>query len=486
MARSPPQPHARPALRAPRDLERTHRSALLGAALGACALVCALVCAASLATRLRADDTAHAVVRSVESPGALAPFFASLLASERRQATTRISWFGDSNIAFDSITSTLRARLQGRFGDAGHGFVLVTPGYLPYGHRGIVLSSRGRWRLSELVRGTRADGRYGYGGVLFMPSAPSTSATFSTARAGEVGRAASRFEVLYQRHAQGSALELRAEDGATTTVDTRAESTSDGVAVLEVADGAHTFSLRAAGRGELRVYGVVLERAAPGVVLDSVGLVGARGKRLLAWDAAHLAGQVATRRPQLIVIGFGANEASDAYDGDDPYTAETSEVVRRLRAGAPDAACLVLGPPDQAGPAPGGGEVRTYPTLPRRVEIQRRVAVSAGCAFWDTFSAMGGAGSMVRWHRTGLGGHDYRHSTAAGYERLAELLDAALMSALADYRSAEAARVSDAGEPGDAGDAGNSPDAGEREPHAEAGRADTAAGDAGSTRDGGR
>lgn len=411
----------------------------MAAVVGACA-----VALAATHTRAHADDASPAVVHPIEMPASLAPFFASLERAERGEATTRISWFGDSNIAFDTITSTVRARMQARYGDAGHGFVLVTPGHLPYGHRGIVLTSRGRWGLAELIRGSVADGRYGYGGVLFTTGAAHASASFTTARRGEVGRAASRFEVLYQRHAQGSLLELRAENGATTTVDTRVAETADAVAVLEVRDGAHTFSLRGAGRGELRVYGVVVERDVPGVVLDSVGLVGARGKRLLAWNTEHIAAQIAVRRPQLIVIGFGANEASDSYAGDTVYAEETTEVVRRLRAGAPRAACLVLGPPDQAGPTPGTGVYRTYPTLARRVEVQRRVAAEQGCAFWDTFSAMGGAGSMLRWRRLGLAARDYRHSTAAGYERIASMLDDALMAALGDYRDAEAARATEA------------------------------------------
>jgi len=433
-------------LQGPPQIARRRASTPIAVRGAACALI-VLAAAGAIATqpRARADESARGVARSIESPSALAPFFASLRATERGAQTTRIAWFGDSNIAFDAMTSTIRARMQARFGDAGHGFVLITPGHLPYGHRGIVLASQGRWRLAELLRGARADGRYGYGGVLFIPSAARSSASFSTARSGEVGRAASRFEVLYQAHPQGPLLELRAEDGTSATVDTRAEAIGDGVARLEAADGAHTFSLRSNGRGELRAYGVVLERATPGVVLDSVGLVGARGRRVLAWDAAHLAAQVATRRPALIVIGFGANEASDAYPGDGEYTTETAEVVRRLRAGAPSAACLVLAPLDQAGPPRGGGAVRTYPTLARRVEVQRRVAADAGCAFWDTFAAMGGAGSMVRWLRLGLGGHDYRHATAAGYERIASLLDDALMRALADYRAAAGAAVADGG-----------------------------------------
>ncbi len=398
----------------------------------------ALVVAALFVAGTAAADAPRRDGPPLENAAALAPFFASLAASARGVATTRIAWFGDSNIAADGITGTLRARWQQRWGDAGHGFVLVTRGHLPYRHKGIAVSARGAWRLAELLRGGRSDGRYGYGGVLFTAGRGPTSASFSTARSGATGRTASRFAVLYQRHPHGARLELRSDDGAVTELDTRGDATDDAVATLETTDGPHTFTLRPAGPGELRVYGAVLERAAPGVVLDSVGIVGARGRRVLAWDATHLAAQVAARRPQLVVVGFGANEASDAWTGEEPWVAETRAVVRRLRAGAPEAACLVLGAPDQAGPPREGGEPRTFPSLPRRVEGQRRAALAEGCAFWDTFAAMGGAGAMIRWRRAGLGGHDLRHASTAGYDRLAELLDAALLAALDAHGPARA------------------------------------------------
>jgi len=37
------------------------------------------------------------------------------------------------------------------------------------------------------------------------------------------------------------------------------------------------------------------------------------------------------------------------------------------------------------------------PTIPRIVEIQRRVARETGCGFLDTFTALGGAG-LGRWY----------------------------------------------------------------------------------------
>ena len=52
------------------------------------------------------------------------------------------------------------------------------------------------------------------------------------------------------------------------------------------------------------------------------------------------------------------------------------------------------------------------------VTIQRRVALSHGAAFWSTFDAMGGEGSMARWVKAQpqLGGGDLTHPTPLGAE----------------------------------------------------------------------
>ena len=38
------------------------------------------------------------------------------------------------------------------------------------------------------------------------------------------------------------------------------------------------------------------------------------------------------------------------------------------------------------------------PTIPRIVALQQRVAHETGCAFFDTYTAMGGEGTMARWY----------------------------------------------------------------------------------------
>ena len=60
-------------------------------------------------------------------------FYTTLEKTARAEkgAIARVGHYGDSSIATDLITSTVRENLQARFGDAGHGFVLAAKGYIP-------------------------------------------------------------------------------------------------------------------------------------------------------------------------------------------------------------------------------------------------------------------------------------------------------------------------------------------------------------------
>lgn len=364
----------------------------------------------------------------------LTPFFESLrrTALGETGATTRIVHYGDSSIATDLITHTMRRHLQLRFGDAGHGFVLVAKGYMPYRHRDLTHSASREWSVYEIVRNADADGLYGYGGVQIR-GRPRAWARFGTDDSTPVGGSLSRFEIWYQGFPQGGDVRYTVDDGETQEFSTRTETTEDGVKVIEVPDGPHEIDIRFGGGGQLRVYGVVLERDVPGVVYDSIGLVGARAARLLNFDAEHIRRQIARRDVRLLVLGFGGNEASDNIR-QSSYEEDYIKVIRRMRGDHENLACLVFAPLDQA-ERDRFGKVETMPSIPRIVEAQRAAAAREGCAFFNTWEAMGGSGSMGRWYRSrprlALG--DFRHATPRGYEVIANLFYKAILKAFAGY-----------------------------------------------------
>ena len=100
-----------------------------------------------------------------------------------------------------------------------------------------------------------------------------------------------------------------------------------------------------------------------------------------------------------------------------------------MRAGAPDADCLVIPPVDQA--TRERGRVVSKPQLSKMVRVQRRAAESAGCAFWDARHAMGGDGSFARWlhHEPRYAWTDLMHLTTEGADILGDSLADALLAA---------------------------------------------------------
>jgi lysophospholipase L1-like esterase len=378
------------------------------------------------------------VVRSIEHIEHLSAFYAALQRSAKHEpgAITRVAHYGDSSVAADAITSTARRRLQTRFGDAGHGFMLAVKGNMFYGHRDVSHSESGGWQLSSIVRKQLRTGHYGYGGIV-STGRDGQSTQFGTTSRGPIGRAVSRFEVFYQRYPEGGDFGVSVDGGEERVVKTHVDSeVQDAWELVKVPDGEHSLTIRA--KGEVRIYGVALERDTPGVVYDALGLVGARAVHLLDAEAKHIAAQIRHRDPSLLVLGFGGNEAGNDKLNMQRYAANLVEVIRMMRAGKPEMSCLLFGPLDQ-GERNARGDIQTLHALPGIVDVQRQVAKEQGCAFFDTYKAMGGYGAVGRWYnaRPRLFSPDLRHATPGGYAIIGDMYYQALLKGFAEYLSGQ-------------------------------------------------
>ncbi len=359
---------------------------------------------------------------AIEHPERLQPFFAALAdLAHGRRTKVRARHYGDSHLANDGISHVLRVLLQRRFGDGGHGFVLAASRSKWYSHKGVRIESSDDWKSRSYLGGGFGDNAYGYGGE-GSQGAAGASAKVSTGAKGH-GARAERIELWWRGGGDSElAVELdgqkvapiKAKDG----VDTRS---SWG----KLADAGHRVRVRVV-HGRPKLYGWVLERER-GIVWDSLGIVGARARRWLGSDAAHVAAQVRERDTQLLVLNYGANSRLDKIS-EAKYADSFLQVIQRLRPN-PNEACLILGPGDH-----GKREKGQIVSEQRTVEIigwQRKVADRAGCAFFDVRRAMGGDGSMGRWVAEGLGWADYAHLTPRGQATLGKALFQALMQGMA-------------------------------------------------------
>lgn len=383
-------------------------------------------------------------------------FYKHLAATEKKEpgAVTRILHYGDSVITSDYISGTLRRRLQAKYGDAGHGFILVANPWEWYFHNDVVHYAGEGWNANRITGPFTNDKMYGLGGVTFH-GAPGATATFGAMEKGDYGKSVSRFDVYYMSQPQGGDFEVKSGDKV-EKVSTKGEKASK-VFSFSVEDGARKMVLRAAGGGDVRLFGVALERNVPGVDppqgLPGIAYdaLGANGAQSLLWepmDDGHWKDQMALRKPALVILQFGTNESEAPVFGEKSYEKTVAHVLEKVIAAAEGASVMLAAPLDRA--ENQGGALRTKKIIPKIVASQRKVALAHGCAFWNTYEAMGGEGSMAKWVRAKpqLASGDLTHPTPAGAEVIGELFEKALVTGFEAYKSrapGAAPKAADAG-----------------------------------------
>jgi lysophospholipase L1-like esterase len=209
----------------------------------------------------------------------------------------------------------------------------------------------------------------------------------------------------------------------------------EGVFSLRLRREESVLTLLAKGDGPVSLHGVVLEKEGPGIVYDALGANGAAVHVLTLLDAEGWIQAISARRPDLVILSYGTNESG--YDGipGTRYRLDWIEVIGRIRRALPGVSILVMAPMDR-GMRREDGAIVTLPSIPKIVEAQRGIARELGCAFFDTFSAMGGEGTMARWYarEPRLVSGDFTHTTKGGSDRVARLLVSALDMAYAEWK----------------------------------------------------
>ena len=377
---------------------------------------------------------------------ALDPFYAALARTLRKEpgAITRILHYGDSVIAGDLISGTMRRRMQERFGDAGHGFILIANPWEWYFQNDIAHSASDGWSANKLTGPWPDDHVFGLGGVSFHTRGTAT-AFFSTRADGDYGRKVSRFDLFYLEQPRGGTVLLAATGRPPEKLSTRsppgeaadAGATSHArVKTIAVEDGAGSLTIRALGDGDVRVFGVALERDRPGVVYDALGAHAARASFWAEEAPSDWTAQMELRKPSLVVLQFGTNESEDTTIKADTYAPVFGTLIEEVQRAAPGIPILVASPLDRAIKG-SDGELRTSPVIERIVLGQRAAAKEHGVAFWNTFEAMGGRGTMAKWRHTRpqLGNNDLSHPTPAGAEILGNLFSRAIFAGYEAYAS---------------------------------------------------
>lgn len=376
------------------------------------------------------DETTPGLDISIEDRDgrSMASLHRALHRAARGEGQARLVFYGASHVASDLFTGYIREQLQTRYGDAGHGVVLPAHPWRTYRHRGVeVESSRRLWSSTKVRGNTQEVDYFGVHGVYVESDRPGAFGRVRTATSGSVGREVGLFDIYFLGRPDGGQFDVFVDGQQIERVSTRMAAVGPGYATYRTAPGAHELEIRVVGDGPVRIFGVALEKEQAGVIVDTLGINGARARYHLLWEDGLYREHLARRRPDLVVLAYGTNESGDSLPIEQ-YEQQLRTVLSRVRETAPQASCLLVGPSDR--PIRGGGDVyRDRPRTAQLVDAQYRVALEHGCGFFDLVSFSGGPLSMVQWSamQPAYGAPDHVHYTRRGYQRLGEVLLQALL-----------------------------------------------------------
>lgn len=299
-------------------------------------------------------------------------------------------------------------------------------GYRRFDSRGA--NSRG-WYTDGLVT-RKGDGVYGLAGISLTAHAAGQTVSLSAE--------CQQLELHYLQQPGGGQIEFSADGTPVDSIST-AGNFGDGVYRYTPAPGPHQYMLRTLSDDPVRLFGWVAQNQ-NGVTYETLGINGAQAEMQLEWNTAILDGEIADRAPALIVIAYGTNEALSRAWTPEGYRAALTEVIQRLRAAAPLASILLIGPPDCQYRLKNGRRL-PFPHLDQVIEIQRQVAAETRCAFWDWRARMGGDGSVRQWVQAGLAQGDYTHLTGQGYRLIGDMLFSEIMTQYSRFETAMAGRA---------------------------------------------
>lgn len=388
-------------------------------------------------TSTDAAPPSSASIGFLDGPGRLQHLFEAFarLDDGHTHDDVHILQYGDSHTAADVGVATFRHALQARFGDGGRGFVPLGKPWKSFSEDGVHGGMSSEFAPAKVVfhKGgtfTGIDGSYGLLGIGIAASKAGADAWT------EVTASASHVEIGYLRQPHGGSFDFSIDGARVGKVDTNAATSASAFTSFDTTDGPHKLEVKTLDDGDVRIFGVALNRAQAGVVVDTLGINGAQIFTTLRWNEEQFAEQLRHRSPDLVILAYGTNEALEPGLKDADYEGKLVSLLGRIARAVPAASCLLLGPPDLARHTKGQNDWKTWPRVLEISAIQRRVAQAAGCAFYDQIAAMGGPGSMASWasEPEPRGSHDRVHLMRTGYVQLASAFASDLTHAYDEWR----------------------------------------------------
>jgi D-alanyl-lipoteichoic acid acyltransferase DltB (MBOAT superfamily) len=345
----------------------------------------------------------------------------------------RIMYYGDSQIEGDRITFSLRQALRKERGGTGPGlFLPVMPVMYT---KSLWLRSSSNWERYNYLSYKNGEITHDKLGPFmaicrYLPegvvSPASETATVKISPSNYADNAASTYDILRIFYAN-----QKGEVGISVKADDRqilADSLKNGTGIQEIScdiKGSKEIMIVFEGKVSPDIYGISIESKA-GVIVDNIPQRGSAGLEFTMVDRNNLKESYRLLSPDLIILHYGLNIVKNVRNEYSYYKRGLIRQLSLLKEVAPLTRVLVAGVTDMA--FNEGDSVVSYSNIPAIIKAQREAAIQTGAAFWDSYKAMGGRSSVIKWaeREPPLAQKDYVHFTYPGADTLSRMLAEAM------------------------------------------------------------
>lgn len=356
----------------------------------------------------------------------LAPLFTEKIITGK--PLLRIMLFGDSQLEGDRMGSYIRTRLQQEYGGFGPG--LLQPLMPVMYTRTVEIHASPNWKRYNYL--SYRDGSLPHRKIgpfmsicrFMKPDSASQSPAIATVRitpsifSSPQASVYQRIRLFYGNLTGVCEISVYSPDYeiASDTLKTGEGPFEFEVPLNSVSD----LRMRFSGTSSPDIYGLSIESNS-GVIVDNIPHRGSAGLEFTMADRQNQKALMMMLDPDLIILHYGLNVVRNVREDYTYYQKGLERQFQLLKELCPSADIVLMGLTDMADNF--DGTMASFPNIEYIRDAQKNAAANAGIGYWDAYSAMGGANSIVKWVSLDppLAQKDYTHLTYAGSDSLATL-----------------------------------------------------------------
>lgn len=344
---------------------------------------------------------------------------------DAKNKKVRIGHWGDSIILGDILSDSFRRLLQKQFGGNGVGFVSLVPEDSPMRLSTIVTSS-GDWIEASLFKRNPDRLPLGINASVFTTKSEKSWVSYDVGKYNKSIRNYNSIHLFYANGNSSGEVKFITSNGFTKTVKLESGSGIRKVSV-DFPTPATSVKLEFSSCKNIYFYGVSIENS-HGVYVDNFPIKGNNGIGLQDLSSEVLSDFKKLQDYKLLILNFGVNVLSPEHKEYDWYMTRMEKVIAHIQNSFPSTSILIISTGDKG--VKKGGKFVSEPQIRNLLKAQEELANRTGVAFWNLFEAMGGENAIVDWvnSRPALAYKDYCHFTPEGGDKVADMLNEALMN----------------------------------------------------------